>query len=1250
MEFSPKQKEIIAHRDGNLLVSAAAGSGKTTVMVEHVIERILDTQNPCDIDRMLIVTFTKSAAAHMRDKITVALDKAHKADPENKHIERQLTLIHNACICTLDSFNSMLVSNHFNEIHLDPETRLVTNDELKLLCNETLEQFFEKKYSEEDSKFLLLVDTYAVKHSDSKLREMILGILEAAVSYPYPEEWLLESLAPYLVTTEDEVAALPFYQERVGFLKEEMKEVAALLKVAYEHASLYEFLERRVTIQYEPEFEMLEGIMALSSDEEVIAQFGTAEPVNGNKARLVIKNDPDASAVKAENDSLRKAYTTAFNNLKKECSNFSKKNILLEMQKMRPVMEALIGLTIEFYHTFADVKRENKVRDFNDTTHMALDILLHKEAGCEPEPTEVALMYRKRFLEVITDEYQDLNAVQEYLLWAVSGGDFKGSRQNRFMVGDVKQSIYAFRMARPEIFIEKYENYSEEAGASESGRKILLNQNYRSRREILDSVNILFRHLMQKEIGGIEYDEGHELHLGNLQYKEAAPETYRTELILVETKEDDTADVSFDRDDAEKAEGTEDNEGSEPSVEAENRLNQIEAESIALRIRELIDGGFPVTDRVTGELRPCTYGDICILSRDVRSWGDTMDCVLSAHNIPMLDSESTGYYDTMEIRTILNYLSILDNPQSDIPLYGVLVSVFFSFTNEEIARIRAKCRTVTVRKRKVKISLYQCLKEYSGDAALTRKIGDFFETYEKYRALVPYTSVSELIRVIVRDARYLNRMYALPNGAQRKMNLELLFIKAAQYENTGYNGLFSFVKYVKDMTKSKIETQTGHLTPAEASAVRFMTIHKSKGLEFPICILASTGKSLGGMNDNTSYILNKQKGIALPYRDYQKRVKCKSVYGEYMKYCDLRSERGEELRVLYVALTRAMEKLIIVGRVPEAAAYDRKMSSPARFDEKGRLRIGELMAPRTCYLNYIYYVAKTNPGAFTLRTIPLSGLTPTDGTGEEPGEDTTVVRIRDTEPATVLAEHEDLRRRLSFVYPYEQTAGLCSKVTVSRLKLAAMEESEIAGETARAFEARESNRYIPSFVQQQEAVSGTKRGDAYHHLCELIPYEILELSASGSIACDDAYSEHLLRLLLQNGRIKREETELINPKKLTDFLHSSLACRMKKAAEKGCLRREQPFVIAIAADRVDPSYPKEEQILMQGIVDAFFEEEDGIVIVDYKTDAVSCEQELTERYRAQLMLYAEAIEKLTKKPVTALYLYSFSLGKEVKID
>ena len=1257
MKFTPEQQRVIELHNSNILVSAAAGSGKTAVLVERIIRMICDGEHPADIDRLLIVTFTNAAAAEMRERIAAGITARLETDPGNEHIQKQSALLHNAQITTIDSFSLFLIRNHFNEIGLDPDFRVADEGEIKLLQQEVLAQLLEDAYAgqfvpEAPEQFHACVEYFCPGGRESVLEQHILNLSRYAGSFPWPAEWLEKRKNDYAAGDMEALVHSDYGQyltERVnrtveGCLEKlrEVKRLCELPDGPYMYGELTE-----------AEIEQLERLTSCKDLEEQAAKVPTV-----TFGRLPSKKDDSVDPAKRE---LAKAIR---NSVKDTLSDLSESyfktplELAVEQGKAcREPLRILLDLVLEFDRRLLAAKQERHLIDFSDMEHYALQILLKREKVEESGgtgtdrtetkyrivPSDVAMEYRQYFQEILIDEYQDSNLVQEYLLSAISGEE--EGRYNRFMVGDVKQSIYKFRLARPELFLEKYDTYQETGDLC----RIDLAKNFRSRIQVVDAVNDVFSRIMRREIGSIAYDDKAALYPG-AGYPAQEDPAYGSELLLIRKPEKGEREES--------GIGEQHAEGAGVLVDYDN-VRQLEALAIAAHIKQL-KGSLKVMEKSTGELRPVRYSDMVILLRTTSGWDEEFKKILEQQGIPVYITSKTGYFGALEVQELLQFLRVLDNPRQDIPLFGVMQSVFGGFTQEEIAQIRSGGEGHS-RKR---MTLYEALKEVaqSGrteDTELSIKANDFLQRIDHYRNLTPYTSIRDLLQRILDDHDYLNYVTALPTGSKRRANVEMLLTKASAFEKTSYFGLFHFIRYMEQLEKYDVDYGEADTLDENADVVRIMSIHKSKGLEFPVVFVSGLSKRFNMQDANQSLIVDMDLGVAVDYVDSVRRIKNKTLRRAVLSAKMKEDNLAEELRVFYVALTRAREKLILTAVLDKA---DEKWEL-AQMTGQERLTYLDFCEAGS-YMDFLLPILpKTGIAVKTLRTEDLAA--------EELGEQLRMGDRREQlrliacgeTPLTGDPEENErklmhLRERFAYQYPHPGLQKLYTKTTVSELKIAAMAEKDEAA--FHTFEEKEVVPYIPGFRREQEKVSGAVRGNAFHRVMELLDFMYVFVESGLFEKCPGDYETYRKRLdaeslknrleeFLQREtvslRLTEEYAKAVSLPKIFNFLEQELAYRMWRAQEQGLLYREQPFVLGIDAKRLDPDLPEGEKVLIQGIIDVFFIEDGEIVLLDYKTDVIDSLETLWNRYNVQIQYYEEALTKLMQMPVKERILYSFYLEK-----
>lgn len=1184
VHFTEEQQSVIDARNRNLLVSAAAGSGKTAVLVERIIQMITTGDHPMDIDRLLVVTFTNAAAAEMRERIQSAIEEKLALDPENLHLQKQSTLLHKAQITTIDSFCLFVIRNHFHEIGLDPGFRVADEGELRLLQKDTLAELLEQEYETARPQFFACVEHFAGTSNDGRLEMYIEDLYEFSMSYPWPEEWLLQSVADYRMSDPDQLGQTVWGSYLTGYVQMVFQELAQkmekALQIAERPAGPYmygELLER--------EIEMLRHMGEADSLREQYLRMETVA-----FGRLSSKKDETVDA------SLRTLVSQIRNEVKKQVEGiresfflFSPEQITEGMVRMAPMVEELVHLVIRYKELLDQKKRDANLLDFHDMEHFALQILLHKE-GDAVTASKAAEEYQQCFEEILIDEYQDSNLVQEYLLQSISGENL--GKYNRFMVGDVKQSIYKFRLARPELFMEKYHSYSRDPG---SCQRIDLHKNFRSRVEVLGSVNELFRHLMGKQLGGITYDEDACLYPGAVYPDNTGNET---EYLLIAKAE----------------------EGKE-SVRVQ------EARVIAAKIREL-RRNFQITDKESGKLRPVQYRDMVILLRTTSGWAREFKETLQEEGVPAYVSLKTGYFEAPEIREIMQLLHVIDNPLQDIPMFGALKSYFGGFSNEEIAQIRL---VGNHEDKKKKHFLYEQMKMDRGER--NTKVSAFLEMLEKFRQKAIYTPIHKLIQEIVYDTGYLEYVTAKAGGEQRKANVEMLLTKAAAFEQTSFYGVFHFLRYMEQLEKYEVDYGEADILDENDDVVRIMSIHKSKGLEFPVCFVAGLAKRFNMQDTTGRFVADMDMGIGTDDIDQMLRVQRTMVKKNVVSLKLRLDTLAEEMRILYVAMTRAKEKLILTGMIDGEEKFRESLYRYQELHQGETTPCFSELVKAGSYLDFVMPVLEKAVVVSTESQMQKQIQETYDAYAKR---QRLQYYLQTDHAATETLHH--LMERMNRTYPYEALAGLTMKTSVSELKKAQM-ETENGKEL---FPEKEVVPYLPRFIQEEQKLSGSDRGSAYHKVMEL--FDFARILSNGD---PDAEIRRQLDEMVENGKLSVLWKEAVSVKKLQAFFQSDLAKRMSHAQEAGTLRREQPFVLGISAKRVQKELPEDETVLIQGIMDAFFEENGEIVLMDYKTDAVDQGEELIRRYHTQLDYYTEALERLTHKRVKERVIYSFALKKEI---
>lgn len=1189
VQWTAEQQKVIELRNRNILVSAAAGSGKTAVLVERIIRMLTDEEHPVDVDRLLIVTFTEAAAAEMKERIRGAIEKVLEQHPGNAHLQRQATLIHSAQIMTIHSFCLAVIREHFHVIGIDPGFRIAEEGELKLLKQDVLEQLLESCYAEGDTVFLELTEKLGGSRSDKKLEELVLQLYEYSRSYPQPEQWLLECVEQY---TREDMPVFLQAEERIRQYLEDMLDLLhGGIRMCEEPDGPYMYAD-----MLEDDLVQLERLRAAESFEQMY------QGITGLKWKMLSrKKDETVSvekreAVKALRDQVKKMgkdlITAYFYETPEE--------LCRDLEDAQETMQGFAELVIRFANAFSEEKQKKNLIDFGDMEQFALQILTVEKEG-KLVPSATAREYQEQYYEVMIDEYQDSNLIQESILTSVS--TVSQGRNNIFMVGDVKQSIYRFRLSRPELFLEKYDTYSVEDSEKQ---RIDLHKNFRSRTEVLDGVNYIFRQIMQRKLGGIAYDEKAALYPGaefEADLTEEGESRQRMELVLTEG----------DR--------------------------ETEARVTAQRIKEMIRSA-NVTDRATGRLRRAEYRDIVILTRSVTGWADVFATVLAEEGVPAYAGSREGYFETYEVSVLLDYLQLLDNQRQDLPLAAVLTSPFAGLDAQDLAEIRLAAGEgcfYEAAEQLAQKKMEQC------PDRLSEKLGRFYEQLSHFREMIPYTAIHELLWKIIEETGYGLYIAAMPGGGQRQANVEMLVEKASAFEGTSYKGLFNFVRYIEQLQKYDVDYGEANIADEQANAVRIMSIHKSKGLEFPIVFVVGMGKKFNTHDVSGSMVIHPEWGVGLDAIDLERRTKIPTLLKKVIQQEVKLENLGEELRVLYVALTRAREKLIMVGQ-----AEEKQIQKVLEMEEK--IQNGEAVKSDAEALPF-YQLS----GARTYLDWVLPALLHADAPvmirleDQKKTEETEEAEYQGDILAREILEHwamqkvydeklqEHLETQFSYRYPHAEEQQLKLKFTVSELKKRTYLHEE-SGEII--YEEPEVVPLIPQFLKEEEELTGASRGSAYHKLLELLDFR-------------QEYREHTLAKeivkLQEERKLSAEMADCIRILDILGFLGCNAGQRMQKAAFQNQLFKEQPFVLGVDAKEIYPDTASDETILVQGIIDVYFEEEGELVVLDYKTDQVHTAEELREKYHAQLDYYAKALEQLLGKKVKEKIIYSFALKKEIQV-
>lgn len=1361
--WTNEQKQVIDLRDRSLLVSAAAGSGKTAVLVQRIIERICDEKHPVDIDRLLVVTFTNAAAGEMRERVQAAIAKRVEEQPDNEHLRRQEVLAGHAHITTIDSFCLSVLREHFQEIELDPGFRIADEGELKLLQADVLEALLEDEYQQASEAFLNFMEAYAPGKDDERAAELILQLYGFAVANPRPEDWLDNCLKGYAANSIEELEKQPWMLRMVEHIK----------MILTETASVY----GRMIALCRDEGGM-ENYEAVLLSEQQMVQFASEaadfsqlrERVNlirfGSKPRKKKTDTFSEDKVKR----IWEMREQAKKQLKALTEDYMADDDACLLQKQHLAgaqVQELVRLTHAFLARYSAAKRKKNLVDFGDLEHLALDILSQKTADGEV-PTAAAEQYRESFEEIMIDEYQDSNYVQELILTSISRQD----PPNLFMVGDVKQSIYRFRLARPELFMEKYTSYTKEESTHQ---KIELHQNFRSRKSVLDSVNYFFYQLMHKSVGNVEYDKDAALYPG-LVYEscDAHPTGGATELLLLDLE--DVPEKNDEEDAGSIPENTTKNTAKSTmesaagnaaknvertdqpdkvseiqpdrlaDTEAVYNSREWEAALIAQKIQEITDPktGLYVWDKEEKTYRLTEYRDIAILLRTVSGWAEEFIPVLLSKGIPAAADTGSGYFSAIEVQTVLNQLEIIDNPLQDIPFAAVMHSPIGHFSSEELAIVRAEqppsqskhlydaavafvqkyanpenteIQNIENQNTEIQESENQNTESQKSEGenkesenseslkkthgfhrshassyhALAVKLRAFLNQLDIYRSKSRYLQLRELLVYVLEDSGYYEFVSAMPGASTRKANLDMLLERAGAFEKTSYQGVFQFVRYINRLKKYSVDYASAQ--ELAQNQVRIMSIHKSKGLEFPICFVAGLGKKFNRQDVNASMLFSVDYGIATDAIDPVMRTRESTVMKQAVRSELVLENLGEELRVLYVAMTRAKEKLYLTGAKDGLFGYLEKKIHET--DKMTRALSYNALTTAECFLDWIT-AALCKHRSFKEIYEQLGLNVPFDGVcyqDESPlavsivtksslSMQTSLWRTEEAMKRTVLenwkndtvdeAAKELIESRFAVRYDDSPLAKLQAAFTVSELKARHDEEAFAAGEPDAgepiaqlikqepALHDEESFEHLademilpdeellPEFLQQKDKMSGAARGTLYHWLFEHFDF-------TGDL-------RQQLSHFMQQDLISAEERKRIRIADFDHFVQTPLGEKVKQAQEEGMYHREMPFILGVPASEMVQLTSAEtlsekdskEYVSVQGVIDAWIDGEDEIILIDFKTDRKpegmnegDFEELLRKRYRVQLDYYKRALEQMTKKSVKEAALYSVSLGREI---
>ncbi|MGH4123000.1 MAG: helicase-exonuclease AddAB subunit AddA [Clostridium sp.] len=1289
VSWTEDQQKAITTRDCNILVAAAAGSGKTAVLVERIIKIVTDEERPTDIDKLLVVTFTNAAASEMRERIAGAISKELRINPKSKLLQRQLTLLNKSSITTIHSFCLEVIRNNFHIVDLDPNFRIADTTEAVLLKQEALEELFEERYvsiaeeemelSKENNQnpehsnsfqkehsFLNLVESYSNNKEDLGLQAIVLSLYNFAMSSTDPTKWLLNAAEDFNIKEGYSLSDTPWAMVLIEDIKIELQGIEKVMIKALKIIEGNEAIALYNEV-FKGDLEIISDLLSASKNSfDNLA--GTIENLSFQKLPS-IKACKDKEKQKAVQD-IRNKVKKQLQELGQQVMSANSEVALRDIKKLYPQMMALSQLVIDLQEKYTQKKKERSIIDFNDFEHFCLYILMQKDEKGEvvldsdgkPQPSSVAVQLRNKYQEILIDEYQDSNMVQETLLNIISRE--KIGAPNVFMVGDVKQSIYRFRQARPELFLGKYRSYEKVDGAKT--RKITLYKNFRSREPVINAVNYIFKGIMCKNIGDLDYTDEEALNLGAFfeELKEPGVVGGAVELHLIEK---DVIDISQGNDEDEEENQSNDSEDQDASKASEEETPtniQLEARIVAKRIKELMlhDGyaAFKIYDKNIKAYRNVDYKDIVILLRATSNWAPSFLEELKLEGIPVYADTGTGYFNTIEIQIIMSLLQIIDNPRQDIPMLSVLRSPIGGFTSEELVDIRIGQR---------EISFYEAMVNFSDtveteqNELIIQKLNKFLEKLNHFREICKYMPIDEFIWYLYTDTGYYGYIGAMPGGVQRQANLRVLFQRARQYDETSYKGLFNFINFINKLKVSSGDMGSAKTLGENENVVRIMSIHKSKGLEFPVVFLSGTGKNFNLMDINKRILFHHELGYGPDFVDPLRRISYPTVLKQALRKKIKIESLSEEMRVLYVAFTRAKEKLIITGSMKNIEKNIGRMSFSL---EENTEKLGEYeILKAKSYLDWIVPnlirhsdgkmlrqligIEEDNvkllehPASFQVRLWNRDDIVKIQDEQEENLVTTQEKLTRIQEKITDEKNLAEIEKRLGFIYKYEMSTKMPTVLTVTELKRKFnLELTE--GTTENMYQQKLISK--PRFLEELKGLTPAEKGTAMHAVVQRL--DLTKVETLSEI-------EEQIQIYVEKLLLSKEEGKAVRAEKLVKLFKTQLGQRMVKAYKLNLLKREVPFHMEINSTDIYKNLPHdiygEEKIMLQGIIDCYFEENGEIILVDYKTDSVKNgdASEIIEKYRSQLDYYARALKDTLGKPVKESYLYLFSIDEALRV-
>ncbi|MBS4172007.1 helicase-exonuclease AddAB subunit AddA [Bacillus sp. FJAT-49736] len=1236
--WTDDQWKAIMAKDQNILVAAAAGSGKTAVLVERIIQKIIAKEDPIDVDQLLVATFTNASAAEMRHRIGEALEKEIEMQPASARLRRQLSLLNRASISTLHSFCLDVIRKYYYLIDIDPGFRIADETERDLLRDEVLDDLFELEYGKENNdSFYRLVDTFTNDRSDAALQDLVSKLYDFSRSHPQPNRWLDELVEMYNVTEDMDIDGLPFMETLRFDIHLQLESAKSLLEDAYEVTKLPGGPAPRAE-NYLDYIEVVNKLLKAAAGpwNEL---FEAMNNWSFSKAKIC-KGDEYNKDLLKEADDYKKKAKDILDKLREELFSRKPAFFLRDMREMKDVISTLVSVVKEFAIKFEQMKMEKGLVDFTDIEHYCLDILGTVSAdGSSLIPSEAALDYRKQFKEVLVDEYQDTNMVQETILQLVTHDSDENG--NLFMVGDVKQSIYRFRLAEPNLFLAKYNRFTPNGDGT--GLRIDLSKNFRSRQEVLTGTNYIFKQIMGENVGEISYDQEAELVKGASYPEEIS---YPIEVAFID-QEDATDDESTD-------ESAEENETID---KMDLEKSQLEARYIAQEIKKLINEQKEIFNPKTGSYRPIQYKDIVILLRSM-SWAPEIMEEFKFAGIPIYASLSTGYFEATEVNIVMSLLKVIDNPYQDIPLAGVLRSPIVGLNEEQLAIIRIHSKNGAFYEA---LSLFLKENPTEKTEVLHEKLHIFIEKLNRWREGARTLALSDLIWQIFRDTHFYDFVGGLPGGKQRQANLRALYDRARQYEATSFRGLFRFLRFIERMQEKGNDLGAARALSEQEDVVRMMTIHSSKGLEFPVVFVAGLSRKFNMMDIQHSYLFDKEFGFACRYTNVDKRITYPSLPQLAFKRKKKLETLSEEMRVLYVALTRAKEKLYLISTLKNVqksmmkwnknnSSMDWLLSDNVRaratsyIDWIGPALVRHHDFPSVENKEFVGEDIQNHPSKWEISIHSKEEFMQSEKT--ELGTQNWKEAVKSGSLLDIQTDQkEDISNVLDWKYPHMSAAGRRSKQSVSEVKRMFEIRDEASGtEIVQKFEKPIFNR--PRFMREKK-LTPAEKGTALHMVMQHVPLH--EMPTVNSV-------NELLESMVQKELLTNEQQSVIQPEHIIQFFETDLGQRIL-GSEK--VRREVPFSLAISASEMYRDHSLEdESILIQGVIDCLIENDDHIILLDYKSDSIydrfkggfeEAKPTLEKRYKTQIDFYEKALQDILQKPVKEKFLYFFDGGHLLKI-